>query len=187
MLPSHDTLVLKREVPIDQSQNPFFVWTRRGNAQTRTQGSRAGETKDQCLFLRGFLITASPAVWTARAETPKVPASHQDAPDISRDHIQGPINSGKYTDDASGKGPLRGRSTHSLASAATHPLLNHPNANNINSGDITVCPMPPQVAIGSDYPSLRINRSLLYFANAKYAITHDDDWREAVMKESKFC
>ncbi|KAH6916495.1 hypothetical protein BKA70DRAFT_487888 [Coprinopsis sp. MPI-PUGE-AT-0042] len=177
MHPSHNTLVLKREVPSDQSRKPFFVWTKRGNARTQTQGSQAGEAKDQCLFLRGFLITASPAVWMARSEATKVSATHTETQDLQREPQQGHVNAEDQNEDTNGKGHQAGRTTKSRSFTPSSF-----SSSVRNMGAINVHPLPPQAAIASDYPSYRINNMLLNLTDAVYAITHEDDWRDAVVE-----
>jgi hypothetical protein len=158
MHPSHDTIVLKREVPKGKGQNPYFVWTTiGGNAQTRTQGRQAGETKDQCLFLRGFLMTASPAIWADRSKALKVPTDHSEEPNSSMDHRQGPSNSTHREEDHRG-GNRSTRNVPSFSFANSPLAAAFPKA---MTGGISVASMPPMAAIGSDHPSLRINNLLL--------------------------
>ncbi|KAH6890776.1 hypothetical protein BKA70DRAFT_1327284 [Coprinopsis sp. MPI-PUGE-AT-0042] len=63
----HNTLVLKRHT-LEVDGQPAWAWTQRASAQVRISETRASD-KDQCLFLRGFLITASERWWTHLAPT----------------------------------------------------------------------------------------------------------------------
>ncbi|KAH6890788.1 hypothetical protein BKA70DRAFT_867374 [Coprinopsis sp. MPI-PUGE-AT-0042] len=176
---SHDTLVLKR-VQGNQSQTPFFMWRERGNAQTRTQGRQARQNKDQCLFLRGFLITASPAPWTpGREETNKVPTSHPGVQEIRRDQGQDFVHPAGHNGDNGGESFQAGKTATSLSLSLASPF-SLPSSRHVES--ITVHDIPTKTEIANDYPSFRINQTLLDLTGAKFAITHDDDWREAVKR-----
>lgn len=104
MDPSYDRLVLKR-VLNDETLQHFFVWTERGNAQTRTH---EGTNKDQSLFLKGFLMTASPAVWKARKkEFILRQASHETSTMHARPRLKGKGKAGGPAHRAADSDPDR--------------------------------------------------------------------------------
>ncbi|KAH6912952.1 hypothetical protein BKA70DRAFT_1397951 [Coprinopsis sp. MPI-PUGE-AT-0042] len=163
MDPSYDSLVLKR-VAGHEGQSPYFVWTERGNAQTRTQGRQVRERKDQCLFLRGFLISASPAIWRTRREAVKLQSAHRERPKLQRNGHQVDKGSGAAQESSSCTGP---------GSSSSLPLPAPTTGMAVDS-------VPYRGTSSSDYPSYQINNALLGLTNADFAITHEDDWRDAI-------
>jgi hypothetical protein len=72
MNPAFNLAVLSRCVP-NNPNSPSYRWTRTGKSQARTKITRTidstGErVKDQCLFLRGFLLTPSTQRTTDRGQ-----------------------------------------------------------------------------------------------------------------------
>jgi hypothetical protein len=155
MDPVFNTLTLKR-FPGSEDNESSYRWTHRGNAQTRTQGSRVGRSKDQCIFLRGFMITASPAVWQARKElalratSPPSESSPGSRPNQSQNVPSSTSTEGEF--DAKGKGIAQAGQFDSIGS-----LLAAPSA----LSQATVHSVPPEATYADDYPSLEINKALL--------------------------
>ncbi|KAH6912954.1 hypothetical protein BKA70DRAFT_1531665 [Coprinopsis sp. MPI-PUGE-AT-0042] len=178
MDPSHNALVLKR-VAGNESQSPYFLWTCSGSAQTRTHGRQVRVTKDQCLFLKGFLLDASPSMWKARREAIKRQTTCQGRPDLQSDGGRGGSNSNNSQSGGSSTSQQGVETTNSLSQGPSSSLLSAPAGRVL--GSITIHSIPPDRGSASDYPSYRINKSLLDLTKADFAITHDDDWREAVM------
>lgn len=181
MDPAHNVLALKR-VSGHTDRPPYFIWTERGNAQTRTQGSRARDRKDQCLFLRGFLISASPAVWNARRSASPLQTSHREGANHSF-HEQPYQARGADTAQKEGRHTLVQPSTRNLNSLTTD-VSSLPVAS-AKMDDISIRTLPPQTTQDSDYPSFRVNKALLDLTEADFAITHEDDWTEAVKEAAK--
>ncbi|KAH6890809.1 hypothetical protein BKA70DRAFT_1408771 [Coprinopsis sp. MPI-PUGE-AT-0042] len=167
MNPSYDSLVLKR-VLNEEAPQPFFVWTERGNAQTRTHN---GSKKDQSLFLRGFLMAASPAVWKARKKAfllKEASARTSFTPGAPRSSVKNMGDKDVLDHQAADTNSQDERSFNSLS----------PSAEEMNG--LSIHPIPPFATPAGDYPSFRINQALLDLTDADFAITHDDDWKEAI-------
>ncbi|KAH6912927.1 hypothetical protein BKA70DRAFT_1184294 [Coprinopsis sp. MPI-PUGE-AT-0042] len=68
---------------------------------------------------------------------------------------------------------------NSLSLGPLPPVLSGPVSEGLSG--ITIHSIPSHGTLAKDYPSYRVNRSLLDLTTADFAITHDDDWREAVV------
>lgn len=176
MHPTYNTLLLKRVAGTSGNQSPFYRWESKGNAQTRTQGHRSQPaSKDQCLFLRGFLITASSDFWKKRFETTKVVTDNQETPELQQQHSQ------NATGLLRGSGDDGSANRDLFLSSAT---ASRPSDLGESEG-ISVEPFPPEGTSANDYPSFRINNALLDVANTEFSIVHEEDWMEAVKRAAK--
>lgn len=153
MDPSFDTLTLKR-IPGTAEREPFYHWRHRGNAQTRTQGRRPSEKNDQCIFLKGFLVTASIAIWNTRRElTLKSTSNPSEGPSNQPNQDGKASSSGSKEGDLKGKGRETSQSGHPLSGGLAHsvPGLNRAMVRSI----------PSQATSADGYPSREINEALL--------------------------
>jgi hypothetical protein len=151
----YDSLVLKR-VLNDETLEQFFVWTERGSAQTRTQD---GNRKDQTLFLRGFLMTASPTIWEARRRAST--AVRQTPPS----DMQGSSN---YTTKERPGGEVPDRRTGELPASPSSKPSNSHSCSSMNNSGVSIHSFPASAAPVGDYPSYRINQALLDFVSTSF-------------------
>ncbi|KAH6916301.1 hypothetical protein BKA70DRAFT_483570 [Coprinopsis sp. MPI-PUGE-AT-0042] len=163
MDPSYNSLVLKR-VANNQTRRSFSMWTERGNAQTNQHD---GTCKNQILFLRGFLMTASPAVWKAR----KALILRQAHPETSvKQDALSPTANETAGRDVSANGAVNDPNS---------TLCSLPSGSVAMNG-VSIHSIPAHAIPGGDYPSYRVNQALLDFTDADFAITHENDWKEAI-------
>ncbi|KAH6913523.1 hypothetical protein BKA70DRAFT_1558832 [Coprinopsis sp. MPI-PUGE-AT-0042] len=150
---------------------PPYQWTKPGTARSRSKSSSTvinpqGErASDQCLFLRGFLLT--PALGYTSSQVPQSSRIGNTIPDPT------PSKSHKHMDIAGGASE-RGSSqlTHFFhPSGQSGGMAKGSEENGLLVEDI------PSLSSMDFYPSHRINKRLLELTNADLAITHDDDWR----------
>jgi hypothetical protein len=198
--PSYDSMVLKR---VAAPNSPYYMWTDKGNAQTRTQGRQLRDKKDQCLFLKGFLLDASPDFWKAHREKLRLENEHGETPHTQtndRQHRQG-VRGPNASEESSHQRIGGGSNSVSL----DHPAQVFSGSSSDGQSKITIHAIPSYGSVASDYPSSRVNKALLELVSqctphdadlmrglqcslqtkAEIAITHDDDWGEAVMKAGK--
>ncbi|KAH6867533.1 hypothetical protein BKA70DRAFT_402199 [Coprinopsis sp. MPI-PUGE-AT-0042] len=183
----YDQMVLTRrggnsgfDIPTDE-----FTWTCRGKADARCGASSSideegGRVKDQCLFLRGFLLTPSPDV--ERDSTPDdddgvYPGNSGSGSNSS--HLKG-------SEHPSGKGDHArrtrqdARNSDNSASSGRSPQHHHRGSLEALA---LVQPFPELTAeskLKHYYPSRCLNEMLLVDKNVHLAITHDDDWRHKI-------
>ncbi|KAH6874975.1 hypothetical protein BKA70DRAFT_1449092 [Coprinopsis sp. MPI-PUGE-AT-0042] len=152
---------------------PSYRWTEPGNARNESKYSRSinpeGErASDQCLFLRGFLLT--PAANETSHKPRRTLKASNSAPGTSETHPKADTTGG-----ASGEGSPQ--STHSSrASSQTGASRMGGRARGMEQDDLLIEEVPSLSSVDF-YPSHRINRRLLELTDADLAITHDDDWR----------
>jgi hypothetical protein len=103
-------------------------------------------------------MTASQAFWTPPSKPLKVPTGHPEEANFPRYHGQGPSNPPRREEDPRVEDPST-RNVPSSSFANLAVAADFPSAT--ASGGISVAAMPPIAAIGSDYPSLRINNLML--------------------------
>ncbi|KAH6903513.1 hypothetical protein BKA70DRAFT_599158 [Coprinopsis sp. MPI-PUGE-AT-0042] len=153
---------------------PPYYWRKPRTARHWSKSSSAinpgGErASDQCLFLRGFLLTPSSKCPSREAHyalktSNSIPGTRY--PDIGT------------TGNASGEGSSQlDRSFHpsNQSGGSCEPLAGG-EPNNSEQDDVLVEEVPSSRSVDF-YPSHRINRRLLELTDADLAITHDDDWR----------
>ncbi|KAH6916258.1 hypothetical protein BKA70DRAFT_482848 [Coprinopsis sp. MPI-PUGE-AT-0042] len=179
----NDCVVLTRRTDLESGGdgNPdAYEWTSRGKAEARygetSSIDNSGQrTKDQCLFLRGFLITPSP-----KSESPSHqggkgdssagnPSSGSDSPDPGDRKAEAPKKEGerkhKGSKDSSGSSSTNSAHYQLHDTLDPHVVIPFPSVQSKCS------------RVQNYYPSQRINETLLRDAEADLAITHDDDWR----------
>lgn len=153
MQPDHNSLTLKR-IPRDGGQPPLFRWTQTGNAQTETRDHELGHGKNQCLFLRGFLLTPSENYLRRLKSGIKAEADDQSP------------KTDTSTDKSTGKRPGRedprpkpkGKASHERTAAG------HPCGLPSEGHDVIVSSLLPQGS-SVDYPLYRINGALLHYVS----------------------
>ncbi|KAH6903497.1 hypothetical protein BKA70DRAFT_1301159 [Coprinopsis sp. MPI-PUGE-AT-0042] len=182
----YDSLILTRRMLKDSSPQSSYLWTHTGRAQARSRTSTTidstGEkAKDQCLFLRGFLLTPS-TKHTSRTEGYGVRNDGNTASEpnsTTGESRSSTNNSSKNNHDSIGE-------AGSLDSTSVTPSSEGPDESG-TSEDVGV-PAPieapehvvvdeiPFLTSTEIYPSHMINKRLLELTHADLAVTHDDDW-----------
>ncbi|KAH6903522.1 hypothetical protein BKA70DRAFT_1404123 [Coprinopsis sp. MPI-PUGE-AT-0042] len=169
----HGSLVLSR-LPLDSPHR--YRWTRTSRqATTRSKASPSGidpqgeRIKDQCLFLRGFLVTLSPRL-----------AKHQSQYALRHSNTKPIRDPGP---DVGTTGGVRGEPSSensspfsSLGSGALQDATMEWAAQDSSYDNLSVEEVPSSSSLNF-YPSQRMNKRLLELTDADLAITHDDDWR----------
>ncbi|KAH6916267.1 hypothetical protein BKA70DRAFT_1556769, partial [Coprinopsis sp. MPI-PUGE-AT-0042] len=175
----YDQVVLTRREDKSGTSFPTHGWTSQGGADARCGAStsldeESGRMKDQCLFLRGFLLT--PSVKPEQSPTPDLesnsssPRDSGSSPD-SRDP-QGPnhLNRGSGS-EGEGEDPP---ANDGGAASGTSPQYQLQRS---LQGSSLVQPFPVHIPTGKRYyPSQCINDRLLEDTTVDLALTHDDDW-----------
>ncbi|KAH6915908.1 hypothetical protein BKA70DRAFT_473017 [Coprinopsis sp. MPI-PUGE-AT-0042] len=176
----YDSVVLTHLMPQGPSSRPSYRWTRTGKAQVRSgvsvtidpTGERA---KDQCLFLRGFLLTPSTKHTTDRVLY-GVRSSDGKAT-LGSDSGTGDRHSTSNGFESAGGGGLRSSSfstgSHRGGASDKDVIVAEP----VRGPEYAIVEEVPSLTSTELYPSYRINKQLLELTNADLAITHDDDWR----------
>ncbi|KAH6911152.1 hypothetical protein BKA70DRAFT_1460348 [Coprinopsis sp. MPI-PUGE-AT-0042] len=155
---------------------PPYRWTEPKNARTMSQSSSTVDAQgkiasDQCLFLRGFLLTPSPQYVNCQARHALKTSDNNPGTSESPPNVDG-------TRGASGEGSSQFTpSVHpsSRGGAAQEGTMGE-SAWGSKRGDFLMEEVPSLSPLDY-YPSHRINRRLLELTDADLAITHDDDWR----------
>ncbi|KAH6916275.1 hypothetical protein BKA70DRAFT_483173 [Coprinopsis sp. MPI-PUGE-AT-0042] len=176
-----DQVVLTRREDKSGASFPTYTWTSQGSAAARSVASVAldeegGRIKDQCLFLRGFLLTPSLDSDLVQRRNPSS-GSNSSAGDSG----SSPGSTDSHNSSRDG-GPANSRQQKRF------PEPNHRNASLDGSfphqlRDIfqpfgLVPPFPVPTSNSKHYyPSRRINDVLLEDESVNLAITHDDDWQ----------
>ncbi|KAH6880895.1 hypothetical protein BKA70DRAFT_187226 [Coprinopsis sp. MPI-PUGE-AT-0042] len=155
---------------------PPYRWTEPGNARNwsksssnvNPQGERAS---DQCLFLRGFLVTPSPKRSRQAGHALKTNDSHPNTSGSNTNldtigRTSGQVGSSNSTCPSQ----LSGRS------GVSREVSMGVNGDSLEQDDVLVEEIPSTSSVDF-YPSHRINQRLLELTDADLAITHDDDWR----------
>jgi hypothetical protein len=154
----YNSVVLKR-LPANENHPPYFMWTKKGNAQTLTHRRELEETKDQCLFLRGFLLDASPEAWKAGRDSIKLREANQKRKDFQMSEQQ-PNKGARDTSIAPGGSSGTGQEAMGTGNSLLfNPSWHIPSAPVLS--DITIHPIPSSETLASAYPSHRLNKSLL--------------------------
>ncbi|KAH6903483.1 hypothetical protein BKA70DRAFT_1227802 [Coprinopsis sp. MPI-PUGE-AT-0042] len=151
-MPESDNTVVLTHIP---GETPPYYWSEPGTTRNWSKASSAvnpqGErASNQCLFLRGFLLTPSPPNGSRQARYP-LKSSHN-IPGASESHLNM---------DTTGWDPRDSEGDDLL-------IEEIPSSSSVDM--LTSAPK-------DFYPSHRINNRLLELTNADMAITHDDDWR----------
>ncbi|KAH6916271.1 hypothetical protein BKA70DRAFT_483121 [Coprinopsis sp. MPI-PUGE-AT-0042] len=180
MREGYDQMVLTRREGMLGAPFPTHEWTRLGSADARCEASKVIDAdgrriKDQCLFLRGFLLT------------PSLDLGQQRKTSTSTDSPGGDSSSSPDATDSE-KGDDKGRKGGS-ANSGQHKSLEPNHHGTSSEGSLQhqlqgifqlvslVQPFPATTSdLKSYYPSRRINDTLLEGENENLAITHDDDW-----------
>ncbi|KAH6880931.1 hypothetical protein BKA70DRAFT_173854 [Coprinopsis sp. MPI-PUGE-AT-0042] len=150
---------------------PPYHWTKPGTARNwskssskvvNPQGERAS---DQCLFLRGFLLTPAPGYTSSQAQHALNIGDAIPDPAPSKSH--------SHLDTAGGAlGQGSSQFTHFFhPTGQSGGMAKDTEENGLLVEDI------PSLSSMDFYPSHQINKQLLELTNADLAITHDDDWR----------
>ncbi|KAH6911150.1 G-protein alpha subunit-domain-containing protein [Coprinopsis sp. MPI-PUGE-AT-0042] len=172
MIAPDDVLVLSRRF----HGIPPYLWTEPKSARNWSQSSSTvnaqGErASDQCLFLRGFLLTPSPRYWSR--QTRRALKTSNGNPDISESRPDVDAKGGASEEGSSQFTPS---SQPSSRSGAPREVTMGGRAAASERDDLLIEEVPALTSLDF-YPSHRINRRLLELTDADMAITHDDDWR----------
>lgn len=159
-------------------------WTRTGNAETRQNVSRNENgqlVKDQCLFLRGFLMTPSPKFqaringhWSGDANS----SSSSDSSDQAF-YLGG---ARRQSDDKTKKGmkyKLLWKSKERIKGGRTKTTSR--GSKRTDTSNFSMESYPPQATVdASTYPLQSLNAELLKNTHADFAISHDYCWMNAM-------
>ncbi|KAH6890781.1 hypothetical protein BKA70DRAFT_866685 [Coprinopsis sp. MPI-PUGE-AT-0042] len=173
----YDQMVLTRREDTPEDTSPTYEWASCGSADARCGTSKAiGEdgrrSKDQCLFLRGFLLTPSLNLEQQTQTSASSNSSGGDfkpSPDLSTDS--------ENCDDMGGSAKSGLDPNH--CSTSSRGSIQH-QLQDIFQPASLVQPFPAPASDSKPYfPSRRINNTLLENPNINLAITHDDEWRDS--------
>ncbi|KAH6890782.1 hypothetical protein BKA70DRAFT_1327363 [Coprinopsis sp. MPI-PUGE-AT-0042] len=182
----YDQMVLTKREGNPGADLPTHEWSSWGSADARCGASDAidedgGRARDQCLFLRGFLLT------------PSADLERQSTLDTDDGSYGGASDSSSDSSHAKDTGHRTSRKGD--RSSRTQQNTHDSDQNNASSGGSLqyrlrgpletrglVQPFPTGLPSDSKhyYPSRCLNASLLAVKNMDLAITHDDDWRHKI-------
>ncbi|KAH6903485.1 hypothetical protein BKA70DRAFT_598686 [Coprinopsis sp. MPI-PUGE-AT-0042] len=171
--------------PYSQSS---YRWTRTGKAQARSRTSAtldsAGESaRDQCLFLRGFLLTPSTQHITDRGRHGVRNGDGNTASGSDLGTGGGHPTTNSFESFVGGSLGSSSFSTGSHQDSASDEAVLGTEPGCV-SGRVVVDEVPSLTSTEL-YPSHIINKRLLELTNANLAITHDDDWRSRLLSENE--
>ncbi|KAH6890778.1 hypothetical protein BKA70DRAFT_1234381 [Coprinopsis sp. MPI-PUGE-AT-0042] len=184
----YDQVVLTRREDKSGDAFPTYDWTVRGSADARSGASDcinagAERTKDQCLFLRGFLVTPS-----LDFEVKTNPGGGSSAGGSSS-NLDSSSNEEPYHRKGGSASQGKGKDPdwdNGDASSGSSQALQFQSKRALDTRSL-VQPFPAlRLDVKSHYPSRRINEMLIQnHENTSMAITHDDDWRH-IMRNDYF-
>ncbi|KAH6867457.1 hypothetical protein BKA70DRAFT_1360606 [Coprinopsis sp. MPI-PUGE-AT-0042] len=179
----YDQMVLTRIEGNSGVDFPTHEWTCWGSADARCGASSSideggGRVKDQCLFLRGFLLTMSPDV-EQHSTTDDNGAYHADSGSGSgSSHSKDSRHTDRKGDHTRRTGQDARNPEHTASCSGSAPQY---HLGGSLEAQALVQPFPEQTSeCKRYYPSLCLNEMLLADSNATLAITHDDDWRHKI-------